>query len=121
VSVRLRMKRFGRTNRPFWRLVAADKAFARDGRVIEELGKYDPLAADAVKLQIDRERVVYWLKLGADPSLSVAQLLAHQGLDKKGNEITPKPWKTLTPPEAAAKRLAKKKKAEEAAAAKPQA
>jgi small subunit ribosomal protein S16 len=116
VSVRLRMKRFGRANRPFWRLVAADKASARDGRVIEELGHYDPLAADTIKFQIHRDRVVHWLKLGADPSLSVAQLLAHQGLDKKGNEIPPKPWKKVVPPELAAKRLAAaKKKAEEAA------
>ena len=119
MSVRLRMKRFGRANRPFWRLVAADKASARDGRVIEELGHYDPLAADAVKFQIHRDRVVDWLKKGADPSLSVGQLLAHLGLDAKGNEIPPKPWKKKAPPALAAKRIeAAKKKAEEAAAPK---
>ena len=56
------------------------------------------------KLQIHRDRVVHWLKKGADPSLSVAQLLAHLGLDTKGNEITPKPWKKTAPPELAAKR-----------------
>jgi small subunit ribosomal protein S16 len=117
VAVRLRMKRFGRTNRPHWRLVAANKSFARDGRVIEELGHYDPLEKDETKFKIDRERVVYWLKVGADPTDSVAQLLAHSGLDRKGNEITPKPWKTVSPQVRAAKKQAKKKAAEAAAEA----
>jgi small subunit ribosomal protein S16 len=118
VSVRLRMKRYGRTNRPFWRLVAVDKRLARDGRVIEELGHYDPLMRDEEKFKIKRDRVVHWLKLGASPTDSVSQMLAHLGLDIKGNEVTPKPWKKRGPPQAAAKRLeAAKKKAEEAAAA----
>jgi small subunit ribosomal protein S16 len=116
VSVRLRMKRFGRANRPFWRLCAAEKRFARDGRVIEELGHYDPLLPDTEKLKIHRDRVVHWLKLGAQPTDTVAQFLSHMGLDAKGNEIAPKPWKKRRPPQAAAKRLAaEKKKAEEAA------
>jgi small subunit ribosomal protein S16 len=113
VAVRLRFKRFGRTNRPFWRLCAADKRWARDGRVLEELGHLDPLLPDTEKFKMNRERVIHWLKSGAQPSDSVAQLLAHVGLDAKGNEITPKPWnKKKSPPAMAAKRVAAKKKAE---------
>ncbi|MCX5655029.1 MAG: 30S ribosomal protein S16 [Planctomycetota bacterium] len=116
--VRIRLKRLGRTNRAFWRICATDKRFARDGRVIEELGHYDPLVADQDKVKIHRDRVVDWLKRGAQPSDTVMQLLAHLGLDTKGNEIPPRPWGKLRPPPSAAERLAKKKKAEEAAAAK---
>lgn len=116
--VRIRLKRMGRTNRPFWRICATDKRFARDGRVLEELGHYDPLLADQDKVKIDRERVVDWLKRGAQPSDTVAQLLAHLGLDAKGNEVPPRPWAKPRPPVSAAERLAKKKKAEEAAAPK---
>jgi small subunit ribosomal protein S16 len=110
------MKRFGRTNRPFWRLCAADKRSARDGRVLEELGQLDPLLPDTEKFKFNRERVLHWLKLGAVPTDSVRQLLAYAGLDAKGNEIPPKPRKVISAPALAAKRLAKKKAAEEAAA-----
>ena len=115
--VRIRMKRMGRTNRAFWRICATDKRFARDGRVLEELGHYDPLLADQDKVKIHRDRVVDWLKRGAQPSDTVMQILAHLGLDTKGNEIPPRPWGKVRPPPSAAERLAKKK-AEEAAAPK---
>ena len=114
--VRIRLKRLGRTNRAFWRICATDKRFARDGRVIEELGHYDPLVADQDKVKIHRDRIVDWLKRGAQPSDTVTQLLAHLGLDTKGNEIPPRPWGKPRPPLSAVERLAKKKKAEEAAA-----
>jgi len=117
VAVRLRLKRFGRANRPFWRLCATDKRFARDGRNLEELGHYDPLLGDANKVKISRDRVVHWLKAGATPSDTVAQLLSHLGLDAKGNEIPPKPWrkkKAPPPPPAAARVAAEQKKSEQA-------
>ena len=114
------MKRFGRANRPFWRICATDKRFARDGRNLEELGHYDPLLRDEDKVKISRDRIVHWLKAGATPSDTVAQLLAHLGLDVKGNEVPPKPWrkKKAPPPPPAAARVAAAKKKEEPAAEK---
>ena len=120
MAVRLRLKRFGRANRPFWRICATDKRFARDGRNLEELGHYDPLLRDEDKVKISRDRIVHWLKAGATPSDTVAQLLAHLGLDVKGNEVPPKPWrkKKAPPPPPAAARVAAAKKKEEPAAEK---
>ena len=123
MAVRLRLKRFGRANRPFWRICATDKRFARDGRNLEEVGHYDPLLGDADKVKISRDRVVHWLKAGAVPSDTVAQLLSHLGLDAKGNEIPPKPWrkKKCPPPPSAADRVAAEKKKSEQAAEKKKA
>jgi small subunit ribosomal protein S16 len=107
VAVCIRLKRYGRTNRPFWRICATDRLTARDGRVIEELGHYDPLVADQSKVKIHRDRVTFWLKQGAQPSETVAQLLRHLGLDRKGNEVPPKPYAKRKPPKPAAARVAK--------------
>jgi small subunit ribosomal protein S16 len=114
------MKRLGRRNRPFWRICATDKRAARDGRVVEELGHYDPHQDNEDKVKIHRDRVVHWLKHGAQPSKTVAELLGHLGLDAKGNEITPKPWpkkKQKAPPPKAAERVAAEKAEAEAAQA----
>jgi len=129
VALRIRLKRLGRRNRPHWRLCATDKRAARDGRVVEELGHYDPYLANEDKVKIRRERVVHWLKQGARPSKTVAELLGHLGLDAGGNEITPKPWpkkKKKAPPPKAAERVAAEKAraeatAEEAETAEPEA
>jgi small subunit ribosomal protein S16 len=114
------MKRLGRRNRPFWRICATDKRAARDGRVVEELGHYDPHQDNEDKVKIHRDRVVHWLKHGAQPSKTVTELLGHLGLDAKGNEITPKPWpkkKQKAPPPKAAERVAAEKAEAEAAQA----
>jgi small subunit ribosomal protein S16 len=103
VAVCIRLKRYGRTNRAFWRICATDKRTARDGRVIEELGHYDPLVSDQTKVKIHRDRVTFWLKSGAQPSETVAQLLRHLGLDRKGNEVAPKPWGKKKPSKKPAK------------------
>jgi len=108
VAVCIRLKRHGRTNRAFWRLCATDQLRARDGRVLEELGSYDPEAKNENKLKIDRDRVRHWLGVGAQPSATVEQLLRHIGLDRKGNEVTPRPWQK--------KRVRRKKAAAEAGA-----
>ena len=97
MAVCLRLKRHGRTNRAFWRLCATDRLKARDGRVLEELGHYDPEAKNPDKIKIHRERVRYWLSVGAQPSPTVEQLLRHIGLDRKGNEVQPRPWKKRRP------------------------
>ena len=84
VSVKLRMKRFGRLHKSFYRLSAMDCRSPRDGKVIEELGWYDPQAKDADKqLSLKRERIEYWLKTGAQPSATVASLLKRNGIGLK--------------------------------------
>ena len=77
----LRLKRFGRRHRPFYRLGAMDKRSPRDGTVIEQLGWYDPIAKDDNQLKINVERVEYWLSKGAQPSRTVATLLKRVGCD----------------------------------------
>ncbi|MER3417001.1 MAG: 30S ribosomal protein S16 [Gemmataceae bacterium] len=74
--VRIRLKKMGRKHRPFFRIVAIDSRQPRDGRIIEELGIYDPLAADEKqKVKLQAERVRYWLSVGAQPSEKVHVLL----------------------------------------------
>ncbi|MCX5649503.1 MAG: 30S ribosomal protein S16 [Planctomycetota bacterium] len=105
MAVCIRLKRLGRRNRIYWRICATDKRMARDGRVLEELGAYDPHAKNEEKVTLSRERVSHWLRAGAQPSATVGQLLAHVGIDPKGNEVAPKPWhkKRQAPPPAAKK------------------
>ena len=74
MSVVLRLKVFGSKKRPFYRIVAMTKSTKRDGKTLEELGHYDPKKGrDEVAL--DRERVEYWLKIGAKPSETVKSIL----------------------------------------------
>jgi len=79
--VRIRMKRHGRKNRPFWRINVCDQRAPRDGGVIEQLGYYDPLEKDPAKqTSLHIERILYWLSKGAQPSIPVAQLLKRKGI-----------------------------------------
>ena len=81
MAVRLRLKRLGRRHRSFYRLGAMDSRSPRDGRVIEELGWYDPEAKDADKqVSLNRERIEHWLSVGAQPSETVADLLESHGI-----------------------------------------
>jgi small subunit ribosomal protein S16 len=74
--VKLRLKRFGRKNHAFWRINAVDHRAPRDGKVLEELGYYDPINADAAKqVTVNKARVEFWIKQGAQPSPTVRQLL----------------------------------------------
>ena len=76
VAVRLRLKRMGRRHRPFYRVAAMDGRKKRDGRVVEELGFYDPIAQDADKqLALKLDRIDYWLSVGAQPSDTVRHLI----------------------------------------------
>jgi small subunit ribosomal protein S16 len=81
VAVKLRFKMMGRRHKSFFRLSAIDSRSPRDGRVVEHLGWYDPHAKEADKqLSLDRERIEYWLKVGATPSATVRNLLTKQGI-----------------------------------------
>ena len=77
----LRLKRMGRAHRPFYRIGAMDKRSPRNGRVIEELGWYDPIANEDKQFKIKTDRVEYWLSVGAQPSQTVASLLKKAGCD----------------------------------------
>lgn len=84
MAVRLRLKRMGRKHRSFYRLAAMESRNPRDGRVLEELGFYDPenkLEAQQVKL--NAERVKYWLDVGAVPTETVRSLLKKNGIAVK--------------------------------------
>lgn len=79
--LRIRMSRMGRTHRPFFRINAVDQRSPRNGSVVEQLGWYDPVAKDPAKqLQLNDERVKYWLSVGAQPSDSMNDILAKRGL-----------------------------------------
>ena len=74
----------GRAHRSFFRLSAMDSRNPRDGRVIEELGWYDPLAKDTEEqISLKRERIEYWLSVGAQPSDTVSDLLKKNGIAVK--------------------------------------
>ncbi len=84
MAVKLRLKKFGRRHRSFFRLNAMDERSPRDGRVIEELGWYDPQAKEPEKqVSLKRERIEEWLKKGAQPTQTVRDLLKKQGIATK--------------------------------------
>ena len=72
--VKIRLKRIGAKKAPFYRVVVADGRYARDGRFIEEVGYYNPMANPA-EVKIDAEKVNTWLKNGAQPTDTVRALL----------------------------------------------
>lgn len=80
--VAIRMKRMGRKNRPFYRVYASDSRSPRDGRTIEPLGFYDPLAPKAEnQLKLDAERIKYWVSVGAQPSEVMWSLIERSGIE----------------------------------------
>ncbi|MBI4880072.1 MAG: 30S ribosomal protein S16 [Planctomycetes bacterium] len=81
MGVRIRLKRLGRKNRPFWRICVFDSRTRRDGRSIEDIGFYDTLAKDPAKeMRVDAERARHWLGKGAKPSDIVKQILKRAGV-----------------------------------------
>ena len=76
--VKIRLRRLGAKKSPFYRVVVADSRFARDGRFIEEIGTYNPLANPA-EIKVDAERAQAWIKTGAQPTETVKALLKKAG------------------------------------------
>lgn len=76
--VKIRLKRAGRKKKPFYRVVAADAKAPRDGRVIEEIGIYDPFQKP-YEFSVKENRLFYWLKNGAQPTETVRALLKNAG------------------------------------------
>jgi small subunit ribosomal protein S16 len=79
LAVRLRLRRMGRKKRPFYRIIAADQRAPRDGRFIETIGYYNPLT-NPHTIEVKKDRALYWLKNGAQPSDTVASLFRQTGV-----------------------------------------
>ena len=115
MAMKIRLARGGSKKRPFYRVVAADSRMPRDGRYVEKLGTYNPLLAkdSEERVQLNMERVNYWLSQGAQPTERVVRFLEASGVMEKterNNPIKAKPGKK------AQGRLDEKAAAKEAAA-----
>ncbi|PLS22492.1 30S ribosomal protein S16 [Neptunicoccus cionae] len=120
MAMKIRLARGGSKKRPFYRVVAADTRMPRDGRYVEKLGTYNPLLAkdDENRVQLDMERVQYWLGEGAQPTDRVSRFLEAAGVVEKkerANLKKAKPGKKAV--ERAEEKAAKEAAAKEAAAA----
>jgi small subunit ribosomal protein S16 len=80
MSAVIRLKKFGTKKRPFYRIVVIDSRASRDGRTLEELGYYHPIAAEDKQISLDAEKAVKWLKAGVAPSDTVRRLLNRKGI-----------------------------------------
>ncbi|MBO4245271.1 MAG: 30S ribosomal protein S16 [Bacilli bacterium] len=85
MAVKLRLKRMGAKQRPFYRIVAADSRSPRDGRFIEVVGTYNPIPNN-YEVKIDEEKAMYWLNNGAIPTDTVRAIFSKQGIMKKFND-----------------------------------
>jgi len=101
VAVKIRLKRMGKIRAPYYRIVVADSRTKRDGRVIEEIGKYHPTEEPSF-IEVESERAQYWLGVGAQPTEQVAALLKLTGDwgKFKGDADAVSTVKTKTPKEA---------------------
>jgi small subunit ribosomal protein S16 len=79
MAVKLRLKRMGAKQKPFYRIIVADSRSPRDGRFIETVGTYDPVKADN-NITVKEDRVAYWLDNGAQPTDTVKSILSKSGV-----------------------------------------
>ncbi len=123
MAVRIRLKRMGRRHRPFFRICAMDARAPRDGRVIEELGHYDPMVKEVdARAVLKGDRVDYWLSVGAQPTPKVKVLIKKYGsqgthLEKQKEAFERLKIKPQAPPPVPVKAESEEAPAEEAAAA----
>ncbi len=82
MATRIRLRRMGAKKRPYYRVVVADQRSPRDGRFIENIGKYHPLEEPSL-IEIDEERALHWLRTGAQPSEQVQNLMNKVGIWEK--------------------------------------
>jgi small subunit ribosomal protein S16 len=99
VAVRIRMKRLGRKHRSYFRIVAIDGRQPRDGRIIEELGAYDPMVKNTEeRVRLKPDRIKYWLSVGAKPSERVEILFKkYMAKFEQGAIAAPAPAVTPAP------------------------
>ncbi len=86
--VKIRLKKFGTKKRPDYRIVVQDARKPRDGRTIEEIGQYHPIAAEEGQTVVNVERAQYWLSVGAQPTDIVKSIFNANGLAVSGKTIT---------------------------------
>ena len=97
MATRIRLKRLGKIRNPQYRIVVADARTKRDGRVIEEVGKYHPKEEPSL-IEVNSERVQYWLSVGAQPSEPVQAILSKTGdWQQFKGEAAPEPLKVAAP------------------------
>jgi small subunit ribosomal protein S16 len=82
MAVKIRLKRMGSKRNPFYRVVVADARAPRDGRIIEQIGTYNPVA-NPVEVKLDEEKAMKWMANGAKPSDTVRNLFSKEGIMKK--------------------------------------
>ncbi|HLR60744.1 MAG TPA: 30S ribosomal protein S16 [Pseudogracilibacillus sp.] len=82
MSVKIRLKRVGAKKTPFYRIVVADSRAPRDGRSIEQIGTFNPLANPSV-VKIDEDKALDWMSKGAQPSDTVRTMFSEQGIMQK--------------------------------------
>ena len=92
MAVKIRLTRIGRHKDPFYRIVAADSRYARDGRYIEQIGYFDPQKG-VENANIDEELALKWLNLGAQPSDTVKAVFKAKGLNAKHAGVPAEPKK----------------------------
>ena len=92
MSVKIRLARHGAKKRPYYRIVVADSRMPRDGRLIEEVGRYNPLT-EPKTIEVDLEKVDEWIAKGAQPTDSVSHLIAIARGEKAEPEKKVKPSK----------------------------
>lgn len=83
MAVKIRLKRMGAKKSPFYRVVVADSRAPRDGRFIEQIGYYNPVAKPEAEVKINEELALKWLSEGAKPSDTVRNLFSQAGLMEK--------------------------------------
>ena len=115
MAIALRLSRGGAKKRPYYRIVAADSRYPRDGRYLEQIGTYNPLLAkdDEKRVQLNEDRAKYWLGVGAQPSDRVARFLDAAGIRERAARNNP----NKAEPGEKAKERAEEKAAKEAEAA----
>ena len=120
MAIALRLSRGGAKKRPYYRIVAADSRYPRDGRYLEQIGTYNPLLAkdDEKRVQLNEDRAKYWLGVGAQPSDRVARFLDAAGIRERAARNNPnKAEPGEKAKERAEEKAAKVAEAEEAAKA----
>ncbi len=94
MAVKIRLRRMGTKQTPFYRLVVADSRTARNGRFLASLGTYDP-RKQPLGLMLDAEKALHWLQRGAQPTDTVRQLLSKAGVMRRFAELRVKPTATV--------------------------
>ncbi|MFI6349840.1 30S ribosomal protein S16 [Streptomyces sp. NPDC050560] len=101
MAVKIKLKRLGKIRSPHYRIIVADSRTRRDGRAIEEIGLYHPVQNPS-RIEVDAERVAYWLSVGAQPTEPVLAILKKTG-DWQKHKGEPAPPPLLQPEEKSAK------------------